>query len=157
MTLKETNNLLEEVIDNSLAELSRLYSKQVGEKTKFEFWTLTHSLDLDKNQTVQFVLDVRAITPEGKVRSWKRIFDRMTIQRENIARNEDGSYNTEKPEYAKKQRNFEESRNTVLRELLAKSLSGFALGMAVRTKDEIVAFNDVDKLPVTEDEAYKVE
>lgn len=167
-TLKERNDILEKVIDDSLSELSHLYSKETGEDFKFEYWTITNAKDLDKNICIQGVLDVRRIT-NGKVDSAKRLFDRMLIQRENTnfeivdQTDEEGNttqikvYNTEKPTYGK-QRNMEESRNAILRELLAKCVSGFALGMAIRTKDQIVEFNSLKEThPLTPDEAFQVE
>ena len=146
MKLKEKNDLLEGVVVSSLKELSTLYSKETKEEYVFEFWHNMRAKDKDGNQCFAGVIDVRRIAKNGKVESFKRLYDRMIVQRPNIG-------TVEVPKYGK-QANYEEARQTILLEIIAKSISGFALGMAVRTKDEIEQFNEVIKQPKTEDEVF---
>ena len=149
MKLKEKNDLLEEVVGSSFKELSKLYSKEVEAGYTFEYWHNMRHLDLAKNQCFTGVVDVRVTNENGKVVSFKRLYDRMIVQRPNIG-------TLEVPKYGK-QANYEEARSIVLRELLSKSLAGFALGMAQRTKDEIEQFNEIVKQPKTEEETFKLE
>lgn len=153
MKYKDKNDILEEVLTTSLKELSRLYSKETGSPYIFEFWHNARAKDKDKNQCFSAVIDVRRFDENGKVNSFKRVYDRMVIQRPNIAKNQDGTTNIEKPSYGK-QVNYEETRNAILREILSKAIGGFALGMAVRSKEEIEQFNEVVEQPLTEDESF---
>lgn len=149
MKLKEKNDLLEQVVESSLKELSKLYSKEVESPYTFEYWHNMRHLDSAKNQCFSGVVDVRVTDDKGKVLSFKRLYDRMIIQRPNIG-------TLELPKYGK-QANYEEARSIVLRELLSKSVAGFALGMAQRTKDQIEQFNQVLVQPLTEEETSKLE
>lgn len=142
MKLKETNDVLEKVIADSLSQLSKVYSEtQDNKEIKFifEFWNNVRHLDLDKNICYTGVIDVRAekqITGgKTQVVSFKRLYDKMIVHRPNIG-------TPEQPKYGK-QLNFEESRNAVLREIIGKSVSGLALGLAQRTKEQIEEFNKV--------------
>ena len=146
MKLKDKNDILEQVIVSSLKELSKLYSKEASTDYVFEYWHNVRHLDLDKNVCFSGVIDVRATNDKGKVISFKRLYDRMIIQRRNIG-------TVEVPKYGK-QENYEEARAITLAEILSKSIAGFVLGMAVRTKDEIEQFNKVIEQPKTEEEVF---
>lgn len=138
MTLKDKNNILEDLIDASLRQLSKEYSKQEGEPHLFEYWSNTRALDKDKNVCFQAVLDVRVMNVEGKVLSFKRVYDRWLVQRTNTG-------TVDEPKYGK-QLNMEEHRNTCLREVLGKAIGGFALNMALRTKEQIQElYSEVEK------------
>jgi hypothetical protein len=152
--LKESNDILEKILHSSLNELSTEYSKQAGVTHVFDFWHNVRQYDKDKNQCSIFVMDVRATVPnedktkEDKVVSFKRLYDKMIIQRPNIG-------TVENPKYGKQQ-NFEESRNAVLREIFGKSVAGLAMGLAVRSKEEIQDFNKIVDAPITPDEAFDI-
>ena len=72
------------------------------------------------------------------------------------------TYDVENPKYGK-QLNMEEHRNTCLREVLGKAIGGFALGMALRTKEQLQdLYSQVEDpeeynllYPATKDEAFE--
>lgn len=150
--VKESNDVLEEIILSSLKELSKLYSKQTGEKVVFDLYHNVRAYDRDMNLCFKQVLDVRSVDDNGKVTSYKNLYDRMVVQRPNTG-------TPANPKYGK-QLNMEEARKTTLREVLSKAIAGFALGMAARTKDQIEDFNLhllKNDYPVLEEDAFKIE
>jgi hypothetical protein len=134
MKLKEVNDALQKVVDDTLSQLSTAYSKQTQEEYIFKLWSGVNQLDKDKNLCYAAVIDVRREV-DGKVDSFKTLYDKWIVQRPNIG-------TLEKPKYGK-QLNVEESRNTVLREIIAKSIAGMLMALSQQTKEQIEEFNQI--------------
>lgn len=150
MKLKDENNLLESVLLSSLTQLSKEYTKQVnqtGVTYIFDYYNQDNILDNDKNICYSGIVDVRAEGPDGKVLSYKNLYDKWQVRRENTG-------TVEEPTYGKQQ-NIEEARNRVLKQIIGQGIAGLALGLASRTKDEIEEFNKVTEEPLTEEEEVK--
>ncbi len=140
MKLKDKNDVVQMLVEDSYRELSRVVTEQNKVTTNFAFWINSRFLDKDKNICVRGALDVSIANDDGKVTSFKLLMDRALVLRKNEATKEDNSVDTDKPKYGKQQ-GYEELRRIILSEIVGKGVTGLALGLAEKTKEQIEEFN----------------